>query len=127
MMVALWLIGVEREPEESGEICVMEIFGRDLQPDRGLVGLGVHAFGDPRLSEDFEKVEVQADLTTPHDYRAEWTPDGVTFSIDGAVVKRTAQSPHYPMQLMLDVFEFDRDPGGRYPKEFVVESVLGWD
>ena len=74
MMVALWLIGVEREPEESGEICVMEIFGRDLQPDRGLVGLGVHAFGDPRLSEDFEKVEVQADLTTPHDYRAEWTP-----------------------------------------------------
>jgi hypothetical protein len=125
LLVALWLIGVERVPEESGEICVMEIFGREVQADRGLVGMGVHAFGDPRLAEDFEKVEVRADLTEPHDYRVDWTPQGTTFSVDGAVVKRSVQSPDYPVQLMLDVFEFGPEPGG-YPKEFVVERVRGW-
>src|SRR5436190_18014855 len=29
-MVALWMIGYEDEPERSGEICVFEIFGRDV-------------------------------------------------------------------------------------------------
>ena len=32
-MVALWLIGYEDEPERSAEICVCEIFGRDVGPD----------------------------------------------------------------------------------------------
>ena len=32
-MVALWLIGYEEQPENSAEICVCEIFGRDVHPD----------------------------------------------------------------------------------------------
>jgi hypothetical protein len=127
VMVALWLIGVERVPEECAELCVVEIFGSEVGEDRGLVGMGVHAFGDPRVSEDFEKIEVLSDLTLPHDYRVDWTPSGTAFAVDGIVVKRSAQSPDYPMQLMLDIFEFGREPGGHYPKEFAVEHVLGWD
>ena len=44
-MVALWLIGYEEQPENSAEICVCEIFGRDVHPDYALVGMGVHPFG----------------------------------------------------------------------------------
>ncbi|HWI71143.1 MAG TPA: hypothetical protein VNT55_04250, partial [Baekduia sp.] len=32
-MVALWLIGVEDAPEHSAEVCVCEIFGRDVGSD----------------------------------------------------------------------------------------------
>ena len=46
-MVALWLIGYEDEPERSAEICVCEIFGRDVGADETAVGLGLHPFGDP--------------------------------------------------------------------------------
>ncbi|WP_210480241.1 glycoside hydrolase family 16 protein [Naasia sp. SYSU D00948] len=125
-MVGLWLIGVERTPEESGEICLLEIFGGEIHADRGMIGMGVHPFADPALTDDFEKIEIEGDLTAMHDYAVEWTPEGLVFEVDGVVVKTSAQSPSYPMQLMLDVFEFEPDPEGRYPKEFVVERVRGW-
>ncbi len=126
-MVGLWLIGVERRREESGELCLLEIFGSEIGPERGLVGMGIHPFADPGLTDDFEKVEVSGDLTEMHDYAVEWERGRATFSVDGRVVKTSAQSPDYPMQLMLDVFEFEPDPDGRYPKEFVVERVRGWE
>ena len=53
---------------------------------------------------------------------------GVSFHVDGTLVKTVSQSPSYPMQLMLSIYEFPPDDGGRrgdYPKEFVVESVRG--
>src|SRR6266545_4573196 len=54
-MVALWMIGYEDEPERSAEICVCEIFGRDVGPDQAKVGIGVHPFGDPRIVDDFSR------------------------------------------------------------------------
>ena len=47
-------------------------------------------------------------------------------SVDGRFVKRVDQSPGYPMQLMLSIYEFRADDGndrGRYPKEFQVDYV----
>ena len=127
-MVALWLIGWEGG-ERSGEICVCEIFGRDVREGEALVGMGVHPFGDPALEDDFEQVPFSIDVTEPHEYRADWTPDGVVFAIDGETVKTTAQSPAYPLQLMLDIYEFpwggERRPEA-YPKVFEVESVRGY-
>jgi hypothetical protein len=41
MMVALWMIGYEDEPTRSAEICICEIFGRDVQPDRSRQRAGV--------------------------------------------------------------------------------------
>jgi hypothetical protein len=38
-MVALWMIGYEDEPERSAEICICEIFGRDVAAGQGLVPL----------------------------------------------------------------------------------------
>jgi hypothetical protein len=128
-MVALWLIGYEDEPERSAEICVCEIFGRDVGDGEALVGMGLHPFGDPRIVDEFEKVRLPIDVREFHVYAADWTPHAVTFSVDGAPVKRAEQSPDYPMQLMLGIYEFPGDgprAGAGYPKEFVVDWVRGY-
>ena len=127
-MVALWMKGIEDEPGRSAEICVMEVFGRELTDAAGLVGMGVHPFNDPTVTDDFERVRVDADLTEFHDYAVEWTPGGVRFFIDGRLVRATSQSPDYPLQLMLDIFHFPPEQGdaGRYPKEFRVQRVRGY-
>jgi hypothetical protein len=125
VMVALWMIGFEDEPDRSGEICIFEIFGRDVMPASVRVGLGIHPFGDPRLVDDFEKVELPIDATQPHTYAAEWTPVGVDFLVDDRLVKHTDQAPDYPMQLMLGIYDSGLTPGGD-PKRFVVDYVRGY-
>lgn len=125
VMVALWLVGFEETPERSGEICVTEIFGREIDGSRGLVGMGIHPWYDPTLVDDFEKVGVDADLTDWHDYAIEWRDGGIRYFVDGTLVKTSEQAPRYPMQLMLAVFELES--GGSYPKEFEVERVLAFD
>lgn len=123
-MVALWLIGFEQQPHESGELCVMEIFGSEIEGDRAKVGMGIHPWFDPALTEEFEKVELVGDATAAHTYSVEWMPGRTNFYLDELLVKTCAQAPDYPLQLMLDVYEFE--PGGEYPKRFHVEFVRGW-
>jgi hypothetical protein len=126
-MAALWMIGFEDRPEHSAEICVFEIFGRDVQPDRVAVGMGVHPFGDPMITDEFTQVPVAIDARRPHEYAAEWTPDHVRFFVDGDEVKVVDQSPQYPMQLMLGLYEFrDADAAGPYPKRCTVASVQAY-
>jgi len=128
-MVALWMVGFEDEPEKSGEICVAEIFGRDVvEGESAAVGMGIHPVGDPGLHEEFGREPLEIDVREFHVYAAEWTPDGVAFFVDGEHVKSVSQSPAYPMQLMLGVYEFPDwpgDDGAGHPKEFVVDSVRG--
>lgn len=52
-MVALWMIGYEDEPERSAEICVCEIFGRNVTAGTMGVGMGLHPFGDPAIRDEF--------------------------------------------------------------------------
>lgn len=130
-MVALWMIGYEEAPERSGEICICEIFGSDVQPGAVRVGMGVHPFNDPRLVDDFSRVLLDIDATEFHVYAAEWAPTHVDFFVDGRPVKSVQQSPDYPMQLMLGIYEFDRAgdahaAAASYPKEFVVDFVCGF-
>ncbi len=125
-MVALWPIGFEHSPEDSGEICVFEIFGRDLDDHGGLVGVGVKPQNDPRLALEFEQVRVEGDLTEFHDYAVEWLADRLRFFIDGRLVKTVHQSIAYPVQLMLDVYELPSDAPrdtSRHPLVFEVAHV----
>jgi hypothetical protein len=124
-MVALWLIGYEDQPERSAEICVCEIFGRDVHSDHAAVGMGLHPFGDPDIVDEFAAEPLPIDACEFHVYAADWTPERVQFSVDGETVKTVEQSPAYPMQLMLNIYEFGA-PGGDYPKEFVVDYVRGY-
>jgi hypothetical protein len=123
-MVAFWLIGFEDTPEQSGEICVMEIFGRDVRDGSALVGMGIHPFADASLRDDFSREAVAVNVLEMHTYAAEWSADGVAFCVDGVLIKTSDQSPSYPMQVMLGIYEFG-EPRGPHPKEFVIQSFRG--
>jgi hypothetical protein len=127
-MLAFWLVGFEESPEDSGEICVAELFGRAAGRARSRINIGVKAHGDPRLEWDMEEAELPLDTTEWHTYAAEWTAEQVRFLVDGEVVRTVRQSIAYPLQLMLDLFEFpegpERDPSA-YPKIAEVRAVRG--
>jgi beta-glucanase (GH16 family) len=129
-MAACWMIGYEDEPDRSAEICICEIFGRDVGPNVATVGVGLHPFGDPHIVDDFTRLTLPIDARKFHIYAAEWTPGGVAFFVDGALVKSVAQAPVYPMQLMLSIYEFPTQEGDEpprpYPKEFVIDYVRGY-
>jgi beta-glucanase (GH16 family) len=123
------LIGYEDEPDRSAEICVCEIFGRDVGATHASVGMGLHPLGDPSIADDFSKVRVPIDAREFHVYAAEWEPGRVAFFVDGELVKTAGQAPDYPLQLMLGIYEFP-DGGEReasaYAKELVVDYVRGY-
>lgn len=128
-MVALWMIGYEDEPHRSAEICICEIFGRDVQPGRALIGMGVRAFSDPEIVDEFVAEPVDMDVREFHTYAAVWTPDDVAFFVDDQHVKTVGQSPSYPMQFMLGIYEFTGEtavPEGSYPKQFTIDYFRGW-
>ncbi|HZG35797.1 MAG TPA: glycoside hydrolase family 16 protein, partial [Gaiellaceae bacterium] len=100
-------------------------------PTAATVGVGVHPFGDPTLVDDFSRVRVAIDALEFHEYAADWSREQVAFSVDGTVVKTVRQSPGYPMQLMLGIYEFPPEDGsaappGSYPKSFVIDHVRGY-
>jgi Glycosyl hydrolases family 16 len=125
-MVALWMIGFQDAPSRSAEICVCEIFGRDVRPHRAAVGMGLHPFGDPRIRDEFAAEALAIDVREFHTYAADWTPDHVTFVVDGQPIKTVHQSPQYSMQLMLGIYDFAGEASGTYPKEFIVDYVRGY-
>lgn len=127
-MVALWMIGFESDPSESAEICIMEIFGDEIGSDSGVIGVGVHPFFDPDIREDFSKITVRSDLSDWHTYSVEWSSNAISFYFDDSCIKVVEQSINYPMQLMLNIYEFTRDKNSTfgYPKEFLVDWVRGY-
>ncbi|TFC20086.1 hypothetical protein E3O19_01610 [Cryobacterium algoritolerans] len=68
-LVALWMIGFEDQPDRSAEICVFEIFGREVAADTAIVGMGLHPFGGERIRDDFAKIP-SMDATELHGSRA---------------------------------------------------------
>jgi hypothetical protein len=118
-MAAVWMVGLEDEPERCGEICIFEVFGDAPQA----VGMGVHPFRDPALTEEWEAPQVPIDVREHHVYAADWQPGRVDFTIDGEHVKRVGQAPDYPMQMMVAVFDFPDKPG---PADHVPELAVDW-
>ena len=128
-MFAFWLSGIEDKPDRSGEICVMEIFGETIHDGTAGVGIGVKKLGDPRLTEEFAADPLPIDPSEFHTYAVDWRPGELEFRVDGTLVKRCAQAPSYPVQLMLGVFDFpdkaDLVAGPVPVPEMVVSHVIG--
>ncbi len=114
-MFAFWMSGIENEPERSGEICVAEVFGDAVGEGHADVGMGLHAFRDPSLVEEFAVAPLRIDVAEFHTYGIDWRPGSVSFSVDGDLVRRLDQAPDYPMQLMIGVFDF--------PSKAVTEEI----
>ena len=131
-MASVWMVGIEDEPERSGEICIFEVFGDALAEENGspaaAVGSGVHPFRDPALTDEFEAPRMPIDVTEFHVYAADWRPGRVDFLIDGEHVRTVAQAPDYPMQAMVAVFDFPERAGAAadpHVPELVVDSIRG--
>jgi hypothetical protein len=129
-MCACWMIGFDDEPGRSAEICLFELFGSAIGPDRSEVRMGLHPFGDPSVTDEFSTEILAMDATALHTYAAEWTPSYVAFYVDDRLIKVSRQSPAYPMQFMLNIYEFADgealEPADAYPKEFVVDFFRGY-
>jgi len=130
-MVALWMVGIGDEPGRSGEICVAEIFGRNVGADRAAVGMGIHPFADADLSDDFAEVELAIDARDWHTYSSDWQAGRVDWFVDDRHVRTVRQSPGYPLQLMLGIYELPAEgPDERlrsaYPRVFEVDVVRAY-
>jgi hypothetical protein len=123
-MASIWMVGLEDEPERCGEICIFEVFGETVDGRSAAVGMGIHAFRDPALSEEFSAPRRAIDVSEFHVYAADWQPGGVDFYIDAERVKSVGQAPDYPMQMMIGVFDFPAKASG--PSEHVPELVVDW-
>jgi hypothetical protein len=126
---AWWMIGYEDVPTQSGEIAIFELVGSHTSPTSSGIRFGVHPWGDPALKEEFYEEFLPIDTTQYHIYGLEWTPTHVDFYVDNTRLKTIHQSPQYPMQFMLSIYEHPfegawtgrYDPTAPYPKKFMVD------
>jgi hypothetical protein len=129
-MVAWWMVGLEDAPDRCAEICVAEVFGDGVVAGASAaVGMGLHPFRDPMIAEDFEATRLPIDIAEFHTYAVDWTPERVEFLVDGEPVRGCAQSPSYPMQMMIAVFDFpDRSTGNDSDivPELIVDYLRGY-
>jgi hypothetical protein len=129
-MGALWLAGFEDDPEQlrCGELCVVEIFGRSVRDGSAEVGVGIKAFRDPALTQDFDSPRLPIDPADFHTYAVDWDGSEAVFSVDGEDVRRCPRPPTYPLQLMVAVYDFPQwSVGGddHLVPELVVDHVAG--
>jgi Glycosyl hydrolases family 16 len=129
-MASVWMIGLEEEPTRSGEICIFEVFGDALETDGGeptaAVGMGVHPFRDPAITDEFDAQRIAIDVRESHVYAADWRPGRVDFLIDGEHVKTVEQAPDYPMQMMVAVFDFPAKAASSPQPEHVPELAVDY-
>jgi hypothetical protein len=109
-MASVWLVGIEDESQRSGEICVFEVFGDQIDDAGPAVGMGIHPFRDPTLRDDFATPRLRLDVREFHVYAVDWRPGRVDFFVDGEHVRTVEQAPAYPMQMMIGVFDFPAKP-----------------
>ncbi len=129
-VAALWMIGFEDEPHRCAEICIVELIG-EKQPDSGAtIGYGTKPFADPKIKGDFHEDTFDLSLNDFHTYAAEWTPEWIDFYLDGQKIRRVYESPDYPMQLMLNVYEVPIEghspANNTYPITFEIDYVRGY-
>ena len=105
-MAALWLAGFEEKPDESGELCVVEVFGKSIVKNSVEIGMGIKSKNVPRLIDDFVAPRVAIDVSEFHTYSVVWDERSAVFSVDGQVVHTCPQSLSYPLQIMIGVFDF---------------------
>ena len=133
-MGALWLAGFEDDAEQRrcGELCVVEIFGKSVERSADgascEVGVGIKAFRDPDLTQDFDSPRLPVDVSGFHTYAVDWDAEEAVFSVDGGDVRRCPRPPTYPLQLMVAVYDFPGwSVGGddHLVPELVVDHIAG--
>lgn len=129
-IVSFRMRGYDGKEKISAEIYVFEIKGNSVKSNAAKIGHGIRKFHDQKIKEEFYESTVDIDVSRFHCYAAEWDSKKITFYIDNKKIRQIDQSPDYPMQLMLGIFEFpvfEKDIIDRiYPKELIVDYVRGY-
>jgi hypothetical protein len=125
------MVGFEETLEQSAEICICEIFGSHVAGGTSTVGYGIHPFNDPVITDEFHQDAIKVNAADCHIYAAEWMPAYVEFFIDNVKSRTVRQSPNYPMQFMLGIYEIPdqlTSPSSRnfWPKTRDVDYVRGY-
>lgn len=124
-MLAAWLVGPEHlSADDSGEICIFEM-DADKIGETSVARAGIKAHHDARLVTDMREVVVPFDAAQPHTWTVIWDGSETIIGCEGRVVRRIAQSPTYPLLLMLDLFEV-APASGVYPKTATIHRVRAW-
>jgi hypothetical protein len=130
-MAAVWLSGFEESPEQSGEICLVEVFGKDVvSGDSAEVGMGTKKFRDPALDHDFAAPRLPVDVSAWHEYAVRWNDSEAAFAVDGDHVRTCRNPPTYPLQVMIAVFDFpewSRGDDAHLVPTFEVDWISGSD
>jgi hypothetical protein len=122
-LVALWMIGFEEVPTESGEIAIFEVFSDQITAEGSEIRYGVHPWQDPHLTDEFYRDVLPIDATKFHVYAAEWTPSHIDFYVDNTKRRTILQSPNYPMQFMMGIYELPGETFSQetYPQRYVID------
>ncbi|MDN4478317.1 glycoside hydrolase family 16 protein [Demequina sp. SYSU T00039] len=124
-MLGIWLLGDEAgSPDDSGEICIAELFGPAVSSASSTVRTGVKAHHDPRLVDEMLDIPMPLDATRPHAYGARWDAGGCEITVDGTVVHRSDQVLDYPLQLMIDLWEFPEPDAPRDPAAYPLTATI---
>lgn len=127
-LCALWMIGFEEDPKQSSEMCICEIKGAHIGPEKSQIGYGVHPFNDPTIEDEFYEDMVNIDASKFHIYAVDWTPDHIDFYIDNVKTRTIHQSPDYAMQFMLNIYELTPESiDTPFPKTMIVDYVRGYE
>jgi hypothetical protein len=129
-MAAVWMVGLEDEPTRCAEICIFEVFGEALEAEgptpTAAIGMGVHPFRDPAITDEFAAPRVAVDVEEFHVYAADWRPGRVDFLVDGRHVRTVDQAPDYPMQMMVAVFDFPDKAGAGLQPDHVPQLAVDY-
>ena len=106
-VAALWMIGVEEQPHQSAEICLFELKGWNVAQEKATIGYGVHPFGDGKIKDEFSEQEFSINVKEWNIYALQWEKDKIVFYINGEKIKVINQSPDYPVQIMLDLYDLE--------------------
>ena len=71
------------------------------------------------------RIPADLDAGQWHDYAAAWDAQRVRFFVDDDLVRTVEQSIHYPLQLMVDLFEFPAGPR-RNPDDYPKMGDVAW-
>jgi hypothetical protein len=105
-MATISLSGLGETPADSGQLCLVEVYGKDRVPRRAAaVGMGIKQGTDPRLERDFSAPQLEIDVGQWHEYAVRWDEQVAEFSVDGELVRSCVRPPTYPMRIMISLFD----------------------
>jgi hypothetical protein len=98
-MFSAWMVGLEVEPDDCDEICLVEVFGDTLAG--GAVAAVGHGIKGASAIRDCGRTSFAQprpiDITEAHVYAIDWRRDAVDFLLDGERLRTVARAPTYPM------------------------------